>query len=188
VEFHWLGGRPSLDLVNTRRDRWRGGRETLPEPADLAAWLVGAGLTPTPLRVPQVVLGEARELREAIDAALLAVVGGDRVPATAVAVIDEWLVRAGPRPQLTLGPDGVPLLGERTPADSPRRSLGMVALDAAELLADERQRARLRICAAETCSNRFYDRSPAGARRWCSMTTCGNAAKARRHRARKATA
>jgi predicted RNA-binding Zn ribbon-like protein len=46
------------------------------------------------------------------------------------------------------------------------------------------QRERLRICASDTCSARFYDRSPAGGRVWCSMTGCGNVAKARRHRER----
>jgi predicted RNA-binding Zn ribbon-like protein len=46
------------------------------------------------------------------------------------------------------------------------------------------QRSRIRICASETCSARFFDRSPAGLRRWCSMRTCGNEAKARRHRLR----
>ena len=75
-------------------------------------------------------------------------------------------------------------LGERAAADSPRRALGTVALDAAELLGISEQRARVRICASDTCSARFYDRSPAGRRRWCSMTTCGNEAKARRFRER----
>ncbi|MBI5103754.1 MAG: CGNR zinc finger domain-containing protein [Solirubrobacterales bacterium] len=59
-------------------------------------------------------------------------------------------------------------------------------LDAAHVLGTPERRARLRICASETCSARFYDRSPAGVRRWCSMRTCGNAAKARRHRRRQA--
>jgi len=62
----------------------------------------------------------------------------------------------------------------------------MVALDAARMLGLPEERARVRICASETCSARFYDRSPAGRRRWCSMALCGNAAKARRHRARAA--
>jgi predicted RNA-binding Zn ribbon-like protein len=52
------------------------------------------------------------------------------------------------------------------------------------MLGDPAERARVRVCASETCSARFYDRSPAGKRRWCSMRTCGNEAKARRHRAR----
>ena len=44
--------------------------------------------------------------------------------------------------------------------------------------------ARIRICASDTCRWLFYDESRTGQRRWCSMATCGNQAKAARHRAR----
>jgi predicted RNA-binding Zn ribbon-like protein len=44
---------------------------------------------------------------------------------------------------------------------------------------------RIRICADETCRWVFYDESRSGRRRWCDMATCGNRAKARRHRARQ---
>jgi predicted RNA-binding Zn ribbon-like protein len=44
---------------------------------------------------------------------------------------------------------------------------------------------RIRICANDTCRWLFYDESRAGRRRWCDMATCGNQAKARRHRARQ---
>ncbi|HEX2755238.1 MAG TPA: CGNR zinc finger domain-containing protein [Candidatus Limnocylindrales bacterium] len=44
---------------------------------------------------------------------------------------------------------------------------------------------RVRICANDTCRWIFYDESRAGRRRWCDMATCGNRAKARRHRARR---
>jgi predicted RNA-binding Zn ribbon-like protein len=44
---------------------------------------------------------------------------------------------------------------------------------------------RFRICASDTCRWIFYDESRSGLRRWCDMTTCGNRAKARRHRARQ---
>ena len=44
---------------------------------------------------------------------------------------------------------------------------------------------RIRICANDTCRWIFYDESRAGRRRWCDMATCGNRAKARRHRARQ---
>ena len=82
----------------------------------------------------------------------------------------------------------MPVLGERGEGHSPRRALGEIALDAARMLGDPAQRARVRVCASDTCSARFYDRSPAGRRRWCSMRTCGNEAKARRHRARARSA
>ena len=44
---------------------------------------------------------------------------------------------------------------------------------------------RIRICASDTCRWIFYDESRTGRRRWCDMATCGNRAKARRHRERQ---
>ncbi|MGF0311409.1 CGNR zinc finger domain-containing protein [Rhodococcus sp. IEGM1428] len=44
----------------------------------------------------------------------------------------------------------------------------------------------LRPCANDECRLFLLDRSRAGTARWCSMATCGNKMKARRHRARAA--
>jgi predicted RNA-binding Zn ribbon-like protein len=183
--WYWLGGRPALDLVNTLRERWRRRVETLVTPEDLGLWLVRAEVLAEPLPVAPDVLDEARALREALDACVTAVVEtGAAPPREAVALIDRWLVHAGARPRLAVDAAGQPVLGERPAADSPRRALGAIALDAAQMLGAPGERARVRICASETCSARFFDRSPAGRRRWCSMRTCGNEAKARRHRER----
>jgi predicted RNA-binding Zn ribbon-like protein len=189
--WYWSGGRPAVDFVNTRRERWRRGVETLVTPQDLATWLARAGVmeTETPRRggsgaVTGKVLAQAIDLREAIDTLLVGAIDGTPAPTEAITLIDDWLVFAGVRPQLIAGPDGAPLLTERAAADSPRRALGTVALDAATMLGTD-QRSRIRICASDTCSGRFFDRSPAGRRRWCSMRTCGNEAKARRHRQRQ---
>ena len=191
--WYWSGGRPAVDLVNTRRERWRRGVETLVTPEDLATWLVRAGVmemememaSPPAGVVTRKVLAQAIELREAIDTLLVGAIDGTPVASTeAITLIDDWLVFAGVRPQLVAGDGGVPLLTERAAADSPRRALGMIALDAATMLGTD-QRSRIRICASDTCSGRFFDRSPAGRRRWCSMRTCGNEAKARRHRQRR---
>ena len=43
---------------------------------------------------------------------------------------------------------------------------------------------RIKICASDTCEWIFYDSSRTSRRRWCDMATCGNRAKAARHRAR----
>ena len=43
---------------------------------------------------------------------------------------------------------------------------------------------RIKQCAHEHCVLWFHDTSKNGTRRWHSMTTCGNRAKARRHYAR----
>jgi predicted RNA-binding Zn ribbon-like protein len=193
--WYWLGGRPALDFANTLRERWRRRVETLVTPDDLEGWLIQAELLPADWRpnrgggrrrrLNEQVLREARELREAIDACVAATVAGDRLDPAAVTTIDDWLIHAGTRPRLSTDADGHAVLGERAPADSPRRALGTIALDAATMLAAPGQPGRIRICAADDCSARFYDRSPAGRRRWCSMQTCGNAAKVRAHRARR---
>jgi predicted RNA-binding Zn ribbon-like protein len=184
--WYWLGGRPALDFVNTRRERWWRQVETLVTPSDLALWLTRAELAATPPRVTPSLLLAAHELREAIDAAVQAHLRGAGVPEPAIAVIDRWLPFAQLPPQLALDDSGIPVLGRITADDSARHPLGLIALDAAEMLGTE-QRGRIRVCDSETCSARFYDRSRSGQRRWCSMQTCGNVAKARRHRARSAT-
>ncbi|WP_370745769.1 CGNR zinc finger domain-containing protein [Streptomyces sp. LUP30] len=43
---------------------------------------------------------------------------------------------------------------------------------------------RLKACEAVTCHWAYYDRSPAGRGRWCSMQVCGARAKMRRYRAK----
>ncbi|MET0604564.1 MAG: ABATE domain-containing protein [Baekduia sp.] len=183
--WYWSGGRPAVDFVNTRRERWRRGVETLVTAEDLATWLVRAGVMDASAPVTRKVLAQAIDLREAIDSLLVGAIDGTPVASTeAITLIDDWLVFAGVRPQLVAGTDGAPLLTERAAADSPRRALGTIALDAATMLGTD-QRSRIRICASDTCSGRFFDRSPAGRRRWCSMRTCGNEAKARRHRQRQ---
>jgi predicted RNA-binding Zn ribbon-like protein len=182
--WYWLGGRPALDFVNTRRERWRRDVECLLSVDEVVTWLVRAGLLEHPMRASASVLGEARDLREAIDAGVRAAVAGSTPDSAAVKLIDDWLTLAGSRPALVAAADGSPMLSERVRAESPRRALGMVAYDAARMLGLPSERTRVRICGSDTCSARFYDRSPAGARRWCSMALCGNQAKARRHRER----
>src|SRR6266540_3808927 len=179
--WYWLGGRPAVDFVNTLRERWRRRVECLPQASDLAEWLVRAGLLDRPAPVSAEVLSRARSLREAIDAAIVATVAKQRPAAEAIKEIDAWLPRARSVPRLRLGADRAVLREEGEP-DPVLRALGLVALDAATMLGTG-ERDRLRICAG-WCSARLYDRSPAGRRNWCSMRTCGNVAKARRHRDR----
>jgi predicted RNA-binding Zn ribbon-like protein len=45
--------------------------------------------------------------------------------------------------------------------------------------------ARVRHCANERCLWLFFDDSKSGTRRWCSMSACGNRAKAHRHYVRQ---
>lgn len=90
----------------------------------------------------------------------------------------------------------------RTPAGTPpatvppprlRPAEGLVGVDAltARLAADiavataEGNWRRLKACQAWDCRWVFYDRSPAGRGRWCSMAVCGSRAKMRSYRSRR---
>lgn len=186
--WYWLGGRPALDFVNTLRERWRRRVETLVTPEELGLWLVRAELVDELPRVSRGLLVEARELREAIDRCVTASVDGHRAPVAAVKQIDRWLPEAARLPRLSANADGGLTFGDRPVRDPARQAVAAIALDAARMLGRPDEASRVRICASDTCSSRFYDRSPAGRRRWCSMELCGNQAKARRHRARLSAA
>jgi predicted RNA-binding Zn ribbon-like protein len=183
--WYWLGGRPAVDFVNTLRERWWREVETLVNATDLTNWLaeadlLAAGSKATATRVQ---LLEARRLREAIDAGLRTVVGEEAVPASAIRTLNQHLPASQVGESLIGGTAGVPLLVPVPHQGAVAHALGLIAHDAAVLLGTEERR-RARICESPTCSARFYDLSPAGRRRWCSMRGCGNAAKARRHRER----
>lgn len=176
----WYGGRPSLDLVNTRRNREASPVEYLTSPEDLAEWLHAAGLvTGCPEPANETLLADAIGLREAIDAGVRSAVAGTPFPPAALRELNGWLaaVPAQP-PQLRLS-GGVAILG--LPSCPPRQALSDIARDAAELLGTS-LRERLRICPGPGCGGRFTDDSPAGRRRWCSMAVCGNRSKAAVHR------
>jgi hypothetical protein len=62
--WYWLGGRPSIDFVNTLRERWWRKVDTLVTPADLVLWLQRAELlgweSPAPGGVWSVAAGARR--------------------------------------------------------------------------------------------------------------------------------
>ena len=73
-------------------------------------------------------------------------------------------------------------------ADSLTAPLRPIVRSAAELLLSD-QLDRIRECDGAACTWLFLDQSRNRSRRWCSMETCGNRAKVRRHyRRRKADA
>jgi predicted RNA-binding Zn ribbon-like protein len=183
--WYFIGGRPSVDFANTLRERWWRRVETLVTPNDLERWLMRARLLDGPAQASPALLRSAHELREAIDGAFARTIASEMPEPSEIDAINEWLPHARRPPQLVTSA-GLVRLEQARPGDPVGHALGLLALDAAQILGDERHRPRLRICASETCSARFYDTSRAGRRQWCSMRTCGNVAKARRYRARHA--
>ena len=92
-------------------------------------------------------------------------------------------LRARSATELVAGPDGIGI-GHRHVGDPIDDALARVTEPLVQELASGNPD-RLRVCANDMCRWVFYDESRAGKRRWCDMSSCGNRAKAARHRARQ---
>src|SRR3954447_6728365 len=141
--WYWLGGRPALDFTNTLRERWRRRVETLVTVEDLSEWLVAADLVSTPPVVSGALLVRARELREAIDAGVTAVLAGLPVPDAALAVIAREVPAAATGEEAVRADDGSVALRPAAPADPAAHALGLIARDAARMFSVQ-ESARIR--------------------------------------------
>lgn len=179
----------ALAFANTRY--WRGSpapTETLVSLAVLLDWCERAGGAPAALvhafgreaaRDEDGALAAAVALREAVHALLDAQAGDAPPPAAAVAAFRQALGRTPARHALVRDAQGYRWEVEARPATL-EAVLAPVLWSAADLLAGE-GRARLKRCANDQCRWLFLDDSKSGNRRWCSMSACGNRAKAARH-------
>ncbi|MFB6826703.1 CGNR zinc finger domain-containing protein [Streptomyces virginiae] len=174
-----LIGEPiALDLLNTRWMREGelvdlfAGAFGLSRVEGLAVWLESAGLADR-FRADASTLVHLMTAREALARAV-----ADPADASARALVDAVLEHGRIRATLT---DEGP--GERAEFDDPTWGPAWTAArNYLELLGTTPE--RIRRCASETCVLHFHDTSRNGTRRWCSMSACGNRAKASRHYAR----
>ncbi len=123
-----------------------------------------------------------RRTRDAMRGLLEATVQGRPVSPTDLRAVNRAL-RTHYVYVLVPAPDGVSL-GHQHLGDPIGGALGRLA----ETLARELSQGtpeRLRICESPDCTAAFLDTSRTGRRRWCDMATCGNRAKAARHRERR---
>jgi predicted RNA-binding Zn ribbon-like protein len=137
----------------------------------------GQGAPEGPREAALAELAAARELREALRAACLAHAGHrlpGRPPATA---LGELL--AGAPLRITVADDGTAAFAPVTGGTLLARIAGAVAA-----AITDGSWSRLKACESETCLWAYYDRSPGGRGRWCSMSVCGSRAKMRAYRAR----
>jgi len=158
------------DFVNTL-DR-ESGADELADARGLASWLRGRDLWGG--RPGDGDAGEARALREALRELMLANNGGEADAGAAVATLD----RASRRLGLTVRFDPG---GLRLEAAGP--GIGTVLAAAGEAMADGSWQ-RVKACRSDGCRWAFVDHSRNRSRQWCSMSVCGNRAKARRFRSR----
>jgi predicted RNA-binding Zn ribbon-like protein len=185
-----------LGFVNTRY--WRGSEvstEELNSLDDLLAWCgAKAGAGPELLRQAREELPagspeaesdfrQAIALREAL-AAIFRATAEERSPAKGdLAALDEALAAAPARSRI-LRSGGDYFWQVAQPEPALRLLLAPVLWSAADLLTGKRL-GRVRRCGNDRCLWLFLDDSKSGNRRWCFMSSCGNRAKAHRHRAKK---
>ncbi|MER6663984.1 CGNR zinc finger domain-containing protein [Amycolatopsis japonica] len=161
-----LIGEPlALDLLNTtwpERGEWR---DVFDEPGGVDAWLVERGMPDTPgaeepLRHTRSVLREVLE----------------NPGESAERALNEVLARGRLRPELREG--GVEEVIEVD--DAAWWPAWLAAYGYLSLLRTRPDRIK-RCSAYPACTLYFDDTTRNGTRRWCSMETCGNRAKAARH-------
>jgi predicted RNA-binding Zn ribbon-like protein len=163
-----------LDFANTRYYRGQAvPTETLNAPADLAAW-AKATKPPTAKEFEA-----ALALRETIYRLFNAQADGKAVAPRDLEMLNQTLARAPTRTKLKRGRDGYDWDVD-VKSGTALALLAPVLWSAGDLLAGPRLD-RVRRCANPECGWLFLDDSRAGKRRWCSMSACGNRAKARRH-------
>jgi predicted RNA-binding Zn ribbon-like protein len=164
-----LPGEPlALDLLNTEWMASGSPADLLATAQGTRAWLAAAGIAAAPTAGTRHALVTARQ---AIRDVLMA-------PGDSQALQSLNRVLGHGRLRLSLSPAASP---EQTlEVDEPAwRPAVMAAASLLELLSQEPD--RIRRCQHPACVLWFHDTTRNGTRRWCSMSTCGNRAKAHRH-------
>jgi predicted RNA-binding Zn ribbon-like protein len=182
---------PAIDFLNTFGLSNGQPFDELTTPDAAIDWLAGQGLLEAEAIEPERrrLAGRAGKgaierlqrvrsgLREVVDA-----LDEGRPPKKAAVAAVNDVLGLRESTELVPGPSGLKLMRSREGAPLDRALAEISRRIAAEL--DEGRPDRFRICANDRCRWVFYDRSRPGSRRWCEMSSCGNRAKAARHRAR----
>lgn len=210
-EFELSGGTLCLDFANTWSDRERPEKEYLRSYRDFLDFALQAGIvtereaTDLARRAGDdepgaTALAVVRTLREAIYGLFSALAAGEWPAEEDLsrlnAVLPEALsgLRVEPlhadlrttggskrRPYTRSGASDLRFAWTRSDAaDSLVAPLRPIVRSAAELLTSDRVD-RVRECHGDDCTWLFLDQSRNRSRRWCSMESCGNRAKVRRH-------
>lgn len=132
-------------------------------------------------------LHEARRIRSVLRSlAERAASPADRATAAAIGEINRILGRSAGTRRVEPRADGGFVRIFATGGDVYAGLLIPVIESAADALVNG-ELERVRRCADPRCSRVFFDGSRNGKRRWCEMATCGNRAKAARHRRKVAS-
>jgi len=189
--FELSGGDLCLDFANTWGDRGRPETDGLRTYPQLLSFARQTGLLDTTEAeglaaraqaepfAAQAALQVALDLRESLYGIFSARAHDREIPPGDLACLNLSLREA--LPNLHLGVEGKALVWRwQFDAATLASPLWPLARAAADLLTAEAA-APVRECGGAQCTWLFLDQSRGRSRRWCSMASCGNRAKARRH-------
>ena len=192
-----IGGHPAIDFVNTV-SAWNADDQGdyLASFEDFLRWNVMADLMgPNSLRRLRATeesdrdsaLVEIRRLRRSLHGIFAARAAGQPLPREALEHLNDVIRRTAAWRRLAADEEtdyrDICCLWDFRDAPA-AAALGPVAWKAAELL-ELGELDRLKACPGENCGWLFLDTSKNRSRQWCSMRTCGNAAKVKRFRQRQ---
>lgn len=189
--FDLDGGRACLDFANTVGSS-PPSSDHLNHYADLVAFAAQANLiTPAEAKwlraqaalepvVAAGVVTRARRLREALRAIFRALAAGQRLPEPELGTLnlDLAVSLSHARVLATNNGDGYGWGWSGRNLDAP---VWPITRSAADLLTSDAERGLVRECGADDCAWLFIDNTRNRSRQWCSMQSCGNREKARRH-------
>jgi predicted RNA-binding Zn ribbon-like protein len=192
-----VGGALCLDFTNTVSARgFPGPTDRLASYHDLVAWSEGAGALSHataaalldeagrhPAQAEQVVR-HACALREALYRIFAAQIAGQLPDDGDLALLNAAVGAAMGHLRLQPG-QSCCVWSWEAGTQALDQMLWPIVRSAADLLTSG-DLSRVRQCAGDRCGWLFVDRSKNHSRRWCDMAECGNVAKVRRHRRRKA--
>ncbi len=193
-----IGGDVSIDFVNTAAGLNRDPRDWLDGYPRLIEWAaLSNAFEPANLdrlrrlgdarpNQADTALNEVRSLRAVLYPLLHAARSGAAPTAEPAAALAAWAARAAAATDFVPSDAGLTKV-----IDIDRAGLDLIALtvaQAAAMLLTERPLPLIGRCDGSNCGWLFLDTSKNKRRRWCDMTTCGNAAKARRHYRKHAAA
>jgi predicted RNA-binding Zn ribbon-like protein len=211
--FHFVGERLWLDFVNTEPVAPAGGRYGRAQLADVAdvpvrvddalhdfetfvSWLESAavldleralGIRRRALQQPAgaaATLVDARRVRATLRVLAERGTAAAQVRLDALSEINRVLGRSAGTRRVELRADGS-YARAFVPVGDAFAGLMIPVVESAADAMILGELGRVRRCADSRCPRVFFDRTKNGRRRWCDMATCGNRAKAARHRARR---
>lgn len=185
--FIVVGNNLSLDFINTEIIENNEPRDLLKKPQDFIAWAVATKLIEIPqsknLRKEMTGKSESdiyfrriKNFRAILRESVERLTQGRKIKTAAIKAINAELRENSVFPEISPTSKGFVKLF-RTNITEPFQLLAPVAESAADLLCYGNP-AYLKKCENSACVLYFYDTSKNHKRRWCSMSGCGNRAKA----------